>query len=339
MANPLDVITVSTTPAAIPDVQTTADAVTTVYTPGVTPINVTNSAQLSAALAAATGGEIIHCAAGTYNGVTVPSGGLNCSPPVKITGPATALIGTFLWVNVNGLIIDGVTMFVTGDSRSGTGFHFRNGSNITIQNLALGCAPTPGVTATDQANWTAYGLSFENITNVEVNGVTFSYLYNAGTMSAVTNAEVKFCTMHHIGSHGFQIYQCTNGNYHDNNILDFYPLPGVHTGSFMILNAGATIPTSNHTFNNNTFNRNGGGYVQAIFISDTLPTMPSQNIVITNNTITGPAGNAIAINYTNNVTITGNTVIEDPGHGAWIRYDQGNTGTIIVANNTVTFGP
>jgi hypothetical protein len=295
-------------------------------------IQINNAAGLQIALRTVRGGDTLLLAPGNYSNVSISR--LNFSTPVTIMSANARDLA-----HIDQLTVTGSSGFNFKAIDFGRGLNPNEPSWIklvavnTSHDIKFDGVKVHGSLDGNPTN-DGGGLSFRAAYNVSVINSTFEELSTAASSyesRSVTFAANQFL---HLRSDGIQVAATSNITIDRNNFHDFTPVAGDHPDAIQFFTQGTTIASQNIRISNNTMSQGSGAGFQSIFLRDELGTLPYQNVLIENNTSTHDAAyNGIGVTGGRNVTIRGNSITSTPGDGIdhWIRVEKVVGG--VVQNN------
>jgi hypothetical protein len=146
-ASPRPTVSASPTPVPAPTASATPTPTSTTPVPPAITVRVATSAQLTAALKAATPGRTISLADGTYTGKFVAAASGTEAAPITLTGSRRAVLTTGTLSSGYGLHVTGDRWRITGLSiaKSGKGIVLDGSSHTTISGVDVGFIGTEAV--------------------------------------------------------------------------------------------------------------------------------------------------------------------------------------------------
>lgn len=291
-------------------------------------INVTNAAGLTAALAAAKGGDTISLAGGNYGDVSIR----DLKPTSTITlrsadaaNPAhfdTLAVRASQNLTFRGLDIGrGLN---TGELDYFQLSAVRDSTKIVFDgNYFHGSLD--GNPAND-----GYGLVSQNVTALTLINNTFEELTRGAQLSGVTNMQVSYNRFLDLRSDALNLDGSQNAVVENNVFQGFYPIAGDHPDAIQVHNIGYDTPLTNLTIRNNALLPGGTGGPQGIWIAG-AGTQGFKNIVIENNLLFGEGSfNGIGLSGVTGATVKNNTVISPTTDNKlmWIRINTSSDITL-----------
>ncbi|HWF00845.1 MAG TPA: right-handed parallel beta-helix repeat-containing protein [Caulobacteraceae bacterium] len=277
-----------------------------------TTVSVSTVAQFETAMshanAAGSAGETIVLQAGVYKNLEVS----------KYTGTGPLLIESANASNqaiIEGMSIDyssNVTLanvaFSNANITSGINNNFElnlyGSSNITVKNDTFA-----GPASTALASAAGKGVYVHSDTNVTLSNNTFKYLLdgvqNIGSNGVTENAN----TFTNIFDDGIDTAGTSNITISGNSFTTFHTdaTDAGHPDAIQFWTSGVSSNSNNIVVSNNTITRGSGAPVQGIFITS-QNSYGYSNVTIAGNTVTGGLGNGIWLDSTSNFSVTGNTI-------------------------------
>ena len=287
-------------------------------------INVSNAAQLSAAISSAHAGDTILLAAGTYSGVVMQN--LNFTSAVTITSADAAHPATLTDLYVRGSSGLNFSNLELDASASTAYFPFQvyGSSNVNMSHLWFH--------GSLDSNSGSSLLMVRESSNVTVSNSEFEQGANA--LSFLNDDHIQFVgnSFHDLRTDairgGGSSYVTVSGN----TFTDFHPVEGDHPDAIQFWTTNTTVAAHDIVVTNNVITRGDGGIIQGIFFRDQVGSLPYANVTITDNMLAGTMYNGIMIDGGRNVAISGNTVAGYPDMKSWIRLDNVN-GAVLSHNS------
>jgi Ca2+-binding RTX toxin-like protein len=288
-----------------------------------TVFNVSNGAELQAALSSAVGDDRIVLADGNYGKVNVFNRNYASTVTIEAATPSGAHIdGLFVAgsKNLNFIGLDVGRALNAGELTSTQLSWIKSSSNITLDGMHFhgsldGNPKTDGV-----------GLTVTSVTGFEVTNSKFDDLYRGLVLQKSTNATISNNEITTIRSDG--IISAANDDLliQGNHIGEFRPVAGDHADAIQFWNTGQTKGQTNITIKDNVifqsyFSGVEGTGIQGIFMSDPL-TYGYKNVLIENNLLySNDAYNGIYVNGATDVQISDNSVLSKSSDGKtfWIK--------------------
>lgn len=293
-------------------------------------IIVKNQAELDAALKAATGGETIKLAAGTYSSVTLTS--KNFTSNVTITSldqNNKANISQFtIYSSSNVTLKDLIarTDFKPTDDNTRLD-NIGTSTNVTLDNVTVsGGTGDPSLSK-------GWGLFVRDSSNVVIKNSSFDH-FSVGLVAQNDDGmKILNSSFHENRRDHTNFTEMSNLLIDGNSFTGLYPVDGEHPDAIQFFTAKKVKGNNNITISNNVIMQGAGKGNQGIFMNDEDGNLPYTNININNNLIyENGYYHGINVTHGQNVNVTGNTVVSQPdGIDLWIRLDQVSGGT--VANN------
>ncbi len=285
------------------------------------PVLVSSQSELNAALAAATGGETILLAGGSYSGLTlvkrsfgetVTIASADDDNPAVFTGPINL-------VNVSGLTIEGVD--VLGEAPLESGFariSIRGGSDITLSDMHVSGSIRPFVEGVEDelAGYpTEFGVVIDGARGVRLEGLEMTQFAKAVRFANSEDITVSGSEFHQIRSDGIAMSSSRGILIEDNYFHDFHPLmknggTGDHPDYIQYFGDRAAIGVHDVIIRDNAFIQGDGYAVQAIFgWSGGATPSPFTNFVVSGNFIQNSQIRGVALGDVIGAQIIGNVMI------------------------------
>ena len=283
--------------------------------------NVSTSAQLTAALSQASGGDKILLAAGDYGQLSITG---NYDSPLTIASADSGNPASFSTMSINGaenVTIDSVMFdydYTAGDSQTYRPFAVTNSEKIVIQNSVFEGDTATGTGTVFDGFGTGFGLSVRGSSGVEVENNEFKGFGTALQISESQNVVIGGNNIHDIRKDGMNIIETQGIIIENNNIHDFKGLEDWtdHRDMIQFWTSGTDKPSTDIIIRNNLLDIGQGSYTQTIFMRNELVD-------------TGRAGEEM---FYQNVLIENNTIINHHTHGITV----GETNGLVIQNNTLT---
>lgn len=297
-----------------------------------TTITVSTTAQLTAALANAKGGDTILLQGGQYSPLYLygnSPGQYDYASNVTIKSADPANPAVFPTVDVRGvtnLSFEGLKFdytFKAGDSIWQTPFFFMNCTNLAVRNSVFDGDQLEGSPlAAENGFGHAIGLNIQDSAGITVEGNEI-YEFNKGmVLSNSDDVRVAHNNVHHnrVDALTFAAVQrvvIENNWLHDSRGT---VLPEDHRDMIQFWTNGTTRPSTDVVIRNNLIDIGDGSWTQSIFMRNELvdsgkagPEMLYRNILIENNTITNGHLHGITVGETAGLTIRNNSVLHNDG--------------------------
>ncbi|MBL9060309.1 MAG: right-handed parallel beta-helix repeat-containing protein [Mangrovicoccus sp.] len=291
---------------------------------GVPVIDVSDAAGLKAALAAATGGETIRLAAGSYGSLALS----NFHVPVTLVGDpaAPAVLTGFDLDDVDGLSIDGLTFDYTYRVGSGTWADFasvQNSRDITIRNAVFDGDVASGTGTSADGTGAGRGLRISASDNILIENSELHTFWKGLGIGDSTNVTVRNNDFHSMRSDVMSISATDNLLIENNHFHDRLEGPEEDHGDMIQAHSrGATAPLTNLTIRGNLFDIGDGDRSQSVFLANEAVSkgagydMFLKNVVIENNVILNAQSNALVVGAVDGLVLRNNTVLHAGQEGA-----------------------
>jgi parallel beta-helix repeat protein len=326
---------------------------------------VANDAELATAIGNAVSGQTIKLESGTYAQVTLTS---KTFPGSGITFTSDdpldrAIINGIKWNNVDNATLKGVDVRPGTDTLQQPCVSLTNGSNnVVFDDLIIRDMSHSNVIATWKSDVTAAydawvaaapgaakaaallvlnaalgsrAVQISDATNVTFKNSNIQFVAGGVFVNDVVGFTYDNNTIDNCYGDGLQFNALNTATITDSFFSRFYAIPGDHTDAIQGHTESITFANQNITIDGNTVIRGvGGANYQGIFLGNE-DAIYYQNIVITNNTVTGAQYNGIFLLQGTNCTMSNNTVqpyndiASELNYGAW-------TGTNYIQNNVAT---
>ena len=279
-------------------------------------IDVSDAAGLKAALAAATGGEIIRLAAGNYGSLVLRD--FHVPVTLQSDPDAPAVLAGFDIDNVDGLTLDGLSVDYVYKVGTGTWTQcatIHDSKAITIRNTVFDGDLASGTGTGADGAPTGRGLSIVRSDGVVIENSEVRSFWKGIAVSGSTNVTLRGNDIHGMRSDGMSITAVDNLLIEDNHFHDRAKGPGAdHPDFIQTLTRGSTVPITNMTIRGNLFDVGSGDYTQSLFL--------------TNSAVSDGAGEEM---WLRNILIENNVILADHLHGITVGAADG----LVVRNNTV----
>lgn len=295
---------------------------------------VSTAAELSSALARATGGETILLAGGKYGGLYLSDNGgvdVKFETPITIKSANAGDPASFSWMSFKGaanVVVDNVVFdytFKSGQDINYRPFQVNGSSNIVIRNSVFDGDLLNGVTPASSGYGFAQGLSVRNSSNVTIQDNEFFNWHRGAVFDSSKSLVITGNDVHSIRSDGMDFVAVNNVLIEDNYLHDFKaaPLSGDHRDMIQFWTTGTTKPSTDIIIRGNTLDIGDGSYTQSIFMRNEMvdsggkgAAMFYQNVVIEDNAIYNAHLHGITVGETNGLTIRNNSVLRADSDGA-----------------------
>jgi hypothetical protein len=263
-------------------------------------VNVSDAAQLQAALSSAKSGETILLSSGNYGSLNIYQKNFTGSGITIAAASSTAdAVITGLHISASsGIKLSGLDLNCTSNSNNSFAYDVLTSSNITLTGLTVHGAGTSS------------GLEIEKSSNVVVSNSTISNVWNGIVELNNSNISITGNTLTRIGGDGIDNGGSSNVTISNNSFTNFLGGSSTqHPDAIQFWTTNTTQSASNIVVSDNNISVGSGAQVQGIFMTDQVGNLPYENVTITGNTVTAEMYNGIVVNDGTNVTVTGNTVV------------------------------
>lgn len=304
--------------------------------------NVSNAAQLTAALENATGGDEIRLAEGDYGDFSFSNKDFSSELVITSANDSNpAVFSQMTFSNVSNLTIDNVFVDFIPDASTkdhSAGLKVTNSSNISVLNSTFEGGPS----VTD-GEYIGRGMSFLNsdgltISNNEVShfrrgiltssadDVTISYNYvHDNRTSTLSGGDVSNLII--VGNHLSSSHPVNFGGAGDHgDFIHYWTLPGQDGAS------------TNIAIQDNFIEQGNGTALLGIYLDNNRNPQGFENVLIDNNVIHNGNGQGIRLEDVNGAEVSNNTLVQTEGdyHNApRIRLEDG-TVNVVLENNIVS---
>jgi Right handed beta helix region len=284
--------------------------------------NVSNSAELSAALGAATGGDEIRLASGDYGQLSLNSGD-SFSSEITITSADPNAPASFSKLRVDGasnVTFDSILFdytFSSGERDTYEPFAVKNSDHIKFVNSVFDGDVTQGVSTLLDGTGTGRALAIRNSTSIEVSNNEVFDFWKGISGTTVTDFVVAGNDLHAIRADGMVFGNVHNMVLENNYLHDFVAAIGVSDHRDMI-QFGKSVQhgqaSSDVVIRNNVFDMGTGDHGQTLFMGNNSvdpndTSMFYQNILIENNIIYNAHVNGLVVAEADGLIIRDNTVV------------------------------
>ncbi|MBW8816054.1 MAG: right-handed parallel beta-helix repeat-containing protein [Caulobacterales bacterium] len=283
---------------------------------------VSTTAQLTAALATAHGGDTIQLASGSYSGLSIS--GLNIAGGVTITSADAAHEASIVGLKVSGssgLAFRGLD-FSALPSAGSNAFTVNGSHDIQFDQLHF-----HGSLDSNPGNDTA-GLLIQSSSNVLVSNSTFEQLYWGLAHLNDSGLIVQGNTFHDLRMDGVRGGGSSYVTIENNNFSSFHPNTGDHADAIQFWTTGTTAAGHDIVIANNEIHRGTGAATQGIFMKDEVGNLAYQHVTISGNLVSGMQYNSIYVTHGADITATNNYVQGFTDMKSWIRLDYTTGGTV-----------
>lgn len=302
-------------------------------------IKVSTTAELTAALKAAIGGEVIGLAPGVYSGLTY-----KVAP-----APASEVV---------------ITSADPDNRASVTDFSLTRARNLTFRGLDLLALPHPEIAVLD--NYVAFkffsctnlrfegvgvhgslngsadddvcGISIRNSSGVVVTGCEFQQLGRGLALGQTVDITLTNNRVHDLRSDGFNLSEVQRVRISGNSFRDFRPQGGDHPDCIQFWTTANKTPSTDILITGNLIERGDGAYTQGIFLRDQLGTLPFERVTISDNLINGTGYSGIRVNGVRGLVMHLNELVSWAGENRTFLLIQAGDDIASYANKGAQMG-
>lgn len=272
---------------------------------------VSNTSELVAQIKAASAGDTILLAPGTYDPAIVrKTGELGITIASQDTDNPAILTGFVLTDASDVRFSDVVFRADAGDNNA---FEFNRTSNLTFSGIVVHGPDNVG-TGNEVSP-----LMIRDSADVTIIGSEFFNVYHGVKLLDVDGIVISGNEFHDIRCDGIRGGGVSNALVTGNSFTDFYPIGNDHPDAIQFWSTNQDTPGRNLVISDNVVVRGDGAPIQGIFIRDTFDKMPFENVTITGNVVLGGLYNGISVDGVVGGELTGNLVIGYPDQRSWVR--------------------
>lgn len=302
-------------------------------------IYVNNTAALTTALKAATGGDVIKLAPGTYSGLSL--GNVSYGSGVTVTSADAenpAIITDFTLVNVQGMTFQNLEMMALDHPD-----YIERGINF----YAFKVARSSDVNFDDiyfhgsldgNAQNDSLGLQIRDSANVSVTNSEFEQLNRGLAIGTTTGVRVSGNNVHDLRSDGFNFAQVKNVKIEDNIFHDFTPKAGDHPDAIQFWTSSTTAASTDILIAGNVILRGDGEYTQGIFMRDETGVLPYERVTISENLIVGTGWSGLRVIGARDLVVTNNDLVSFVGDNLTFMLIQNANGVVATGNSAAQIG-
>ncbi len=327
-----------------------------------TTITVSSTAALYAALAKATGGEVIQLTAGSYGALDLgPKSGFDVTFPsnVTITSADPLRPATFSAVSLNSvanLTLDKVVFdydFKAGDPTFRAPFTITGGDRVTVTNSTFDGDVASGISVAANGYGSGYALFVRGTTNVTVSNNEMHNFMRGLVVDDSTGVKITGNDISGIRSDGMDFSRVKGVLIEGNTLHDFRasPTSGDHCDMIQFFTGTTTTPSTDIVIRGNILDIGNGTPTHSIFMGNEVVAsglagseMNYRNVTIEQNVITNAHMNGISVGQTTGLNIRNNSVLHSDGAKVdgvdsgveipAILVAQGSTSVVITNNAT-----
>lgn len=275
---------------------------------------VNSASELVAALKAASDGDTILLAAGSYGKVDISNIKFADGVSIASKDPTNqAVISTLNVTGSQGLNFSNIEFSTEGSTKMGGLFSVVNSKDIEFKNVYV-----HGTLDGNPQN-DVDGFRLLNSQNVKIIDSEFEQLRIAIGHRDSDGMVISGNHIHDIRMDGVRGSGSSNVNISNNYFRDFYRVDGDHADAIQYYTGSTTTPAHDITISNNIIERGDGLAMQGVFLRDENGGLSYQGVTITGNIMVGTNYNGIAVLGGQDVKIAGNTVLSEAGSASWIR--------------------
>lgn len=275
------------------------------------PLTVTDSASLVAALQAAHAGDTIQLAPGSYSPLSLSGFNFDGTVTIRSADSSNPAMLNGLSLNADsGLAFDHLNLAVVGDSYGAV--------VASSSNIALSAMTVHGTSDVDQG----VGILVRDSSGVTVTGSDLSHIGSGIGLLNDNGLTLSNNTIHDVQSDGIFGSGTSNLVISGNQLQDFHPVPGDHPDAIQLWGGDNGV-----SITDNVITRGDGDVMQGIFVEY------SQNLTIAGNAMAGTMYNGISLSGSSNAQVTGNFVEGYSDMVSWIIV-RGQSSDVMVSGNT-----
>jgi parallel beta-helix repeat protein len=295
-----------------------------------TEITVSSTAQLTAALSNAKGGDTIVLASGfsgnlwltKWQGIDIT---YDAPVTIRSADPSNPAVFSQLTLrDASNIVFQDVKFdytFKAGDPEWTSSVEVGDSSNISFVNCTFDGDVAQGVSAAKDGLSYGGAIGFGNCTNVTIKDSDISGYANGASFGNCDGVTFVNNEVHDIRSDGLKLYDVKGVLVEGNNFHDFRPsmAAGDHPDMIQLHSSGATEASRDIIIRGNIFDIGEGLWTQTVFMKNEAVSggagtaMYYSNILIENNTITNAHLHGILVGETNGLVIRNNTVVHADG--------------------------
>ena len=322
-------------------------------------IDVSNGDQLSAALAAAKGGDTIVLEGGDYGDVILRQ---NLMPNLDFDKTVTvmsadpdrpAVFSSMALRDVSNIAFDGIEFNLETDASTSISvipFRVDNSQGVTIRNSTFSGDDYKGPDGTKDDAGAGYGLRFLRSDDVSIENSEFSGFQRAITATSGQNVRIVDNNIHDISGDAIKISEFKGVLIEGNRVTDFRSNPNdtIHRDMIQFHTYGTTTPSTDIVIRSNMLHNGSGPFTQSIFLGNEEVArggagteMYFRDILIEDNVVFNASPQGISVGATNGLTIRNNTVLHNAPAGNYdnakipkIMIDERSRDVAVVSNIT-----
>lgn len=296
-------------------------------------IFVSNSAQLSAALAAATGGERIVLAPGDYGNLVVSNRQFTAPVTVAASQQWASKLSGLTVANVGNLSFDGIAL---GRAKAADEPEWTQIGYITnSRNLVFDRVFVHGSLDNNAMN-DSWGLLIDTSDGVTIKNSRFEEVVRTFIFERSANIQILNNDITKIRSDGGDFTAVDNVLIQGNRYSNFMPNGTDHPDAIQFWTNGQTRGSTNIMIRDNVMLQGSGVGTQGIFMRDENGGMPHKNVTIMNNLLySSDQWEGISVDGVVGLKIAGNTIVSPTTDAKkfWIRVDAAQD--VQITNNVV----
>jgi len=308
-------------------------------------IDVSTGGQLTAALAAAKGGDTIVLKGGDYGDVSlkqnlIPSLAFDRTVTIVSADPdRPAVFSSMILRDASNIVFDGIEFNLetnTSTSVNTIPFRVEGSQGVTFRNATFSGDDYKGPDGTKDDAGAGYGIRFIRSDDVSVENSEFSGFQRAITASNGQNVRIVDNEIHDIAGDAIQLAALTGVLIEGNHITDFRSNAddAIHRDMIQFLTQGTDTPSTDIVIRGNMLHNGTGPYTQSIFLGNEEVSrgragteMYFRDVLIKDNVIFNAQANGITVGAANGLTIRDNTLLHNAPVG---NYDNAQIPKIVI---------
>lgn len=293
-----------------------------------TTITVDTTTGLLEALKAATDGDVIQLAAGSYEKFMIRNINIDGNVTIISADPENQ-------AELNGMVVkysSGLTFadldfheVVPGQHK---GFQVYGSHDIAFDNVKVHGPDNLG------SGMETSLMMIRESHNVSVSNSEFYNAWHGLSMLNNQNVQITDNSFHDIRTDGVRGGGNSDLLISRNMFTDFYPAEYDHPDAIQLWTTNTTEVARDITISENLVVRGDGAPIQGVFVRDTFSSLPFENLTITDNLVVGGLYNGVAVNGVTSGSITNNIVAGFEDQKSWLRAD--NADDVVIDGNRAT---